>query len=91
MVVLSASVISVNLEIFARVSFFCGSFFQNLPFQKSLSGVLSECRMVCIQIRTDVLSTKWLFSKCLINTREQGKKFDLFQICHKNSLKSCVW
>ena len=31
-------------------------FFQNLPFQKILSGISSECQTVLIQIRPDVLS-----------------------------------
>ena len=32
------------------------AFFQNQPFQKILSGSLSECQTVWIQIRPDILS-----------------------------------
>ena len=36
-------------------------FFQNLPFQKILSGTLSECQMVSIQIRFDILLVQGSF------------------------------
>ena len=39
--------------------------FQNYFFQKILSGALSECQMVWIQIRTDILSVLiWVQTVC---------------------------
>ena len=39
--------------------------FQNLVFQKVLSGTLSECKTVWIQIRTDVMSVLfWVQMVC---------------------------
>ena len=40
-------------------------FFQNEPFRKILSGTLSECETVWIQIRTDILSVlMWVQTVC---------------------------
>ena len=40
-------------------------FFQNIFFQKILSGTLSECQTVWIQIRTDILSVLiWVQAVC---------------------------
>ena len=39
--------------------------FRNWLFQKILSGTLSECQMVWIQIRTDILSVPiWVQTVC---------------------------
>ena len=40
-------------------------FFQNLLFQKKISGSLSECQMVWIQIRTNILAVLiWVQTVC---------------------------
>ena len=40
-------------------------FFQNLLFQKIISGTLTECQTVWIQIRTDILSVLiWVQTVC---------------------------
>ena len=43
------------------------TFFQNLPFQNILSGTLSECQTVWIQIRTGILTVLiWVQTVCKI-------------------------
>ena len=51
--------------------------FQNKLFQKILSGALSECQTVCIQIRTDILSVPDLGPNCLQRLSVDDKS------CHK--------
>ena len=50
------------------------TFFQNLPFQKILSGTVPVCQTVWIPIRPDVLSGLiWVYSVC--KNQQQTTKF----------------
>ena len=49
------------------VLFISADFFQNSIFQKVLSGTLSVCQTVLIQIRTNILSVLiWIKSDCKV-------------------------
>ena len=59
------------------LSFWCRllTYFQNQLFQKILSGALSECQTVLIQIRTDILSECRSWSGSKLFAKVQLSKF----------------
>ena len=58
-------VCSVTLCILGNFFLSSADFFQNQPFRKIISGILSECQTVWTQIRTDKMSVLiWVQTIC---------------------------
>ena len=66
---------SLHAEYFMRLLLSSDDFESKLTFSKILTETLSECQMVCIQIRTDVLLVlNWVQTICKYY---QGKSWEL--------------
>ena len=59
----------------SKVTLLSADFFQNLLFQKIISGTPSECQMVWIQIRTDVICLSWSWSKLFAKVISRWQKW----------------
>ena len=63
-----------------------GDFFQNQLFQKILSGTLSECQTVWIQIRTDILLVLiWVQTVCKCNQQTTKVAASMERVKHKET------
>ena len=74
-------------------------FFQNYLFQKILSGTLSECQTVWIQVRTDILSVLiWVQTVCKgyqqttkFTASKERVKTTPYNLRHRKLYWSLIW